>query len=57
MCGHVREVKSYISPYQIEKPQKAELGQFIKSNNDRFKVDKNLGREYWLSDLISIGRI
>jgi NADPH-dependent curcumin reductase CurA len=56
MRGRMREIRSYISPFEIGKPLEGGcVGQIIKSNNDRFKVGDyilgNLGwREYWVSD-------
>ena len=56
MRGRMREIRSYISPFQIGKPLEGGcVGQIIKSNNDRFTVGDyvlgNLGwREYWISD-------
>jgi NADPH-dependent curcumin reductase CurA len=56
MRGRMREIRSYISPFQIGKPLEGGcIGQIIKSNNDRFTVGDyilgNLGwREYWISD-------
>ena len=56
MRGRMREIRSYISPFQIGKPLEGGcIGQIIKSNNNRFKVGDyvlgNLGwREYWISD-------
>jgi len=56
MRGRMREIRSYISPFQIGKPLEGGcVGQIVKSNNDQFKVGDyvlgNLGwREYWLSD-------
>jgi len=56
MRGRMREIKSYISPYEIDKPLEGGcVGQIVKSNSDRFRVGDyvlgNLGwREYWASD-------
>jgi len=56
MRGRMREIRSYISPFQIGKPLEGGcVGQIIKSNSDQFKVGDyvlgNLGwREYWISD-------
>ena len=56
MRGRMREIRSYISPFEIGKPLEGGcIGQIIKSNNDRFAVGDyvlgNLGwREYWISD-------
>jgi NADPH-dependent curcumin reductase CurA len=56
MRGRMREIKSYISPFQIGKPLEGGcVGQIIKSNNNKFTVGDyvlgNLGwREYWISD-------
>lgn len=56
MRGRMREIRSYISPFQIGKPLEGGcVGQIVKSNNNRFRVGEyvlgNLGwREYWLSD-------
>jgi NADPH-dependent curcumin reductase CurA len=56
MRGRMREIRSYISPFQIGKPLEGGcIGQIIKSNNNRFKIGDyvlgNLGwREYWISD-------
>jgi NADPH-dependent curcumin reductase CurA len=56
MRGCMREIKSYISPYEIDKPLEGGcVGQIVKSNSDRFRVGDyvlgNLGwREYWASD-------
>jgi NADPH-dependent curcumin reductase CurA len=56
MRGRMREIKSYISPFQIGKPLEGGcVGQVIKSNNSKFTVGDyvlgNLGwREYWISD-------
>ncbi|MGA7367931.1 MAG: NADP-dependent oxidoreductase [Nitrososphaeraceae archaeon] len=56
MRGRMREIRSYISPFQIGKPLEGGcVGQIVKSINDQFKVGDyvlgNLGwREYWLSD-------
>ncbi|MGA6989755.1 MAG: NADP-dependent oxidoreductase [Nitrososphaeraceae archaeon] len=56
MRGRMREIRSYISPFQIGEPLEGGcIGQIIKSNNERFTVGDyvlgNLGwREYWLSD-------
>jgi NADPH-dependent curcumin reductase CurA len=56
MRGRMREIRSYISPFEIGKPLEGGcVGQIIKSNNDQFKVGDyvlgNLGwREYWISD-------
>lgn len=39
MRGHMRETKSYISPFQIGEPLEGGCGgQIIKSNNDRFTL-------------------
>jgi NADPH-dependent curcumin reductase CurA len=56
MRGRMREIKSYISPFQMGKPLEGGcVGQIIKSNNNKFTVGDyvlgNLGwREYWISD-------
>ena len=57
MRGRMREIRSYISPFEIGKPLEGGcVGQIIKSNNnDQFDVgDYVLGnwgwREYWISD-------
>ncbi|MPZ06640.1 MAG: zinc-binding dehydrogenase [Nitrososphaeraceae archaeon] len=56
MRGRMREIRSYISPFEIGKPLEGGcVDQIIKSNNDRFTVGNyvlgNLGwREYWISD-------
>ena len=56
MRGRMREIKSYISPFQIGKPLEGGcVGQIIKSNNNKFTVGDyvlgNLGwREYWISE-------
>jgi NADPH-dependent curcumin reductase CurA len=58
MRGRMREVRSYISPFEIGKPLEGGcVGQIINSNNNQFKVGDyvlgNLGwREYWISDAI-----
>src|ERR687891_128406 len=55
MRGRMREIRSYISPFEIGKPLEGGcVGQIIKSNNDGFAVGDyvlgNLGwREYWIS--------
>jgi NADPH-dependent curcumin reductase CurA len=55
MRGRMREMKSYIPPFQLNKPlEGACVGQVIESNNIQFKVGdyvlSNFGwREYWLS--------
>jgi NADPH-dependent curcumin reductase CurA len=56
MRGRMREIRSYISPFQIGKPLEGGcIGRIIRSNNDQFAVGNyvlgNLGwREYWISD-------
>ena len=56
MRGRMREIKSYIPPFQIGKPLEGGcIGQIVESNNDRFRVCEyilgNFGwREYWISD-------
>jgi NADPH-dependent curcumin reductase CurA len=56
MRGRMREIKSYISPFQIGKPLEGGcVGQIMKSNNNKFTVGDyvlgNLGwREYWISE-------
>ena len=53
MRGRMRELKSYISPFQLNKPlEGACVGQVIESKNIQFKVGdyvlSNYGwREYW----------
>lgn len=56
MRGRMREMKSYIPPFQLNKPlEGAAVGQVIESKNKQFKVGdyilSNFGwREYWLSN-------
>jgi hypothetical protein len=53
MRGHMRKIRSYISPFEIGKPLEGGcVGQIIKSNSDRFTggnyVLGNLDwRKYW----------
>ncbi|MGV8106459.1 MAG: NADP-dependent oxidoreductase, partial [Nitrososphaerota archaeon] len=55
MRGRMRETKSYISSFQLNKPlEGGSVGQVIESKNNQFKVGEyllsNFGwREYWLS--------
>ena len=55
MRGRMRETKSYISSFQLNKPlEGGSVGQVIESKNNKFKVGdyvlSNFGwREYWLS--------
>lgn len=55
MRGRMRGLKSYIPPFQLDKPlEGASVGQVIESKNNQFKVGdyvlSNFGwREYWLS--------
>jgi NADPH-dependent curcumin reductase CurA len=56
MRGRMRETKSYIPSFQLEKPLEGGcVGQIIESQNNQFKVGEyvlgNFGwREYWLSN-------
>jgi NADPH-dependent curcumin reductase CurA len=56
MRGRMREMKSYLPPFQLDKPlEGAAVGQVIESKNKQFKVGdyilSNFGwREYWLSN-------
>lgn len=56
MRGRMREMKSYMPPFQLDKPlEGGAVGQVIESKNKQFKVGgyilSNFGwREYWLSN-------
>jgi hypothetical protein len=51
MRGHMRKIRSYISPFEIGKPLEGGcVGQIIKSNSDRFTGGNYvLGNLDWLS--------